>query len=135
MTTGEEYRYICSMKVNKREKCLDYGPNCDIKFEWSFPEHLTELIKTGKIGSNGRVRVQDIPVRIVEPDLAYYRSDLYIKDIGYAHRGEWHCNLKFMNKDTGKMDSLVKSLRIRVKGKHYKIFQPLLIIVNQRPLI
>lgn len=119
VTTGEDYRYICSMLVNKHETCLNYGPNCEVKFEWSYPEHLTELIKLGKIGSNGRVRVQEIPTEIRGPDIVLYQSHLHIKDIGYAHRGQWHCNLKFMNKDTGKMDPLVKSLQIKVKGKSF----------------
>ncbi|XP_074597563.1 uncharacterized protein LOC141852447 isoform X2 [Brevipalpus obovatus] len=115
VTTDEDYRYTCSILVNKTETCRNYGPYCEIKFEWTFPEHLTELIKRRKIAQSGGLSIRDLPVEFRGPDLILYQSRLHIPGIGYAYRGQWYCNLKFINKDTGKIDILSKSLQIKVK--------------------
>lgn len=116
--TGERFRYSCRYQIDRIKFCLDIGPRCVIKIDWSYPEHVVEKILQGEMGIDGRVRIQKMPDKLVEDlsDTIIYESQLYIQSVGYAHRGIWSCNLKAYDKETGKLESLSKRINIIVKG-------------------
>lgn len=114
--TSQEFTRSCFAKINYKQMCLEYGPNCEFKFEWSYPETLLEKIKKG---FDPRIRIQDDLPESLESNQDYqiYASHLLIANIGYAHRGIWSCNFKFINNDNGKIDSWQHSFVIDIIGE------------------
>ncbi|XP_015783973.1 uncharacterized protein LOC107361639 [Tetranychus urticae] len=111
--TSQEFTRSCFVKINYKQMCIEYGPNCEFKFEWSYPESLLEQIKKG---FDPRIRIQDdLPVSLKNnPDYQIYSSHLLINNTGYSHRGNWSCNFKFINNDNGKIDSWQHAFNIDI---------------------